>query len=263
MIPKIQLPPRPSPAQQRPTSKHRLSLGKPVSLKEIRSSSVGNAPSKEDQVGIQVLTNMFSFYISIFMQFSDDVMDVKRRHSKSTNGHIRSSSLSNGRDRLSLYAPSYSASEESCSEKSREEISELMTHSLITTTSTTSNNNDKLARNRKPLVLKSAEKKARKVKFYRNGDRFFKGVTLAVSAERYRTFDSLLSELNRLVGDRVNLHQGVRIIFTTDGCKINTIDELQVEQRLVFLLYFWLFTNSSLHLSIGWRKLCVCVKRTV
>ncbi|EFX77430.1 hypothetical protein DAPPUDRAFT_305787 [Daphnia pulex] len=101
-----------------------------------------------------------------------------------------------------------------------------MTHSLITTTGA-SNNNDKLAKNRKPLALKSAEKKARKVKFYRNGDRFFKGVTLAVSTEKYRTFDSLLSELNRLVGDRVNLHQGVRIIFTTDGSKINTIEELQ------------------------------------
>uniref|UniRef100_A0A0N7ZVQ9 non-specific serine/threonine protein kinase n=1 Tax=Daphnia magna TaxID=35525 RepID=A0A0N7ZVQ9_9CRUS len=207
MIPKIQLPPRPSTAQLRPANKHRLSLGKPVSLKEIRSSSVGNAPVKEDQ-------------------FSNESMEVKRRNSKGTNGHIRSSSLSNGRDRLSLYAPSYSASEESCSEKSREEISELMTHSLITTTGA-SNNNDKLAKNRKPLALKSAEKKARKVKFYRNGDRFFKGVTLAVSAEKYRTFDSLLSELNRLVGDRVNLHQGVRFIFTTDGSKINTIDELQ------------------------------------
>lgn len=102
-----------------------------------------------------------------------------------------------------------------------------MTHSLITTTGA-SNNNDKLVKNRKPLALKSAEKKARKVKFYRNGDRFFKGVTLAVSTEKYRTFDSLLSELNRLVGDRVNLHQGVRIIFTTDGSKINTIEELQV-----------------------------------
>lgn len=167
--------------------------------------------------------------VKYFFQFSDEVIDVKRRHSKNTNGHVRSSSLSNGRDRLSLYAPSYSASEESCSEKSREEISELMTHSLITTS--TSNNNDKLARNRKPLVLKSAEKKARKVKFYRNGDRFFKGVTMAVSAERYRTFDSLLSELNRLVGDRVNLHQGVRFIFTTDGIKINAIDELQVRHE--------------------------------
>ena len=90
------------------------------------------------------------------------------------------------------------------------------------------NNNDRLIRNRKPLVQKSAEKKARKVKFYRNGDRFFKGVTLAVSAERYRTFDALVCELNRLVGDRVNLHQGVRVLFTLDGNKISTVDELQV-----------------------------------
>lgn len=156
---------------------------------------------------------------------------MKRRPAKATNGHVRSSSLSNGRDRLSLYAPSCSASEESCSEKSREELSELMTHSLTTITGSAGsvgNNNDRLVRNRKPLVLKSAEKKARKVKFYRNGDRFFKGVTLAVSSERYRTFDALLSELNRLVGDRVNLHQGVRIIFTLDANKIAAIDELQV-----------------------------------
>lgn len=100
-----------------------------------------------------------------------------------------------------------------------------MTHSLV---SVTNLNSERLARNRKPLVLKSAEKKARKVRFYRNGDRFFKGVTLAVSAERYRTFDALLSELNRLVGDRVNLHQGVRLLFTLEGEKIATIDELQV-----------------------------------
>ena len=172
-------------------------------------------------------------------------MEVKRRNSKGINGHIRSSSLSNGRDRLSLYAPSYSASEESCSEKSREEISELMTHSLITTTGA-SNNNDKLAKNRKPLALKSAEKKARKVKFYRNGDRFFKGVTLAVSTEKYRTFDSLLSELNRLVGDRVNLHQGVRIIFTTDGSKINTIEELQVRCPFSLVGFYFIFIRLFL-----------------
>ena len=105
----------------------------------------------------------------------------------------------------------------------RNDAGDLMSHSL-----TMGNNNDRLIRNRKPLVQKSAEKKARKVKFYRNGDRFFKGVTLAVSAERYRTFDALVCELNRLVGDRVNLHQGVRVLFALDGNKISTVDELQV-----------------------------------
>ena len=154
-------------------------------------------------------------------QINEDLLQVKRRNGKSngSNGHVRSSSLSNGRDRLSLYAPSLI--DESIME--RNDAGDLMSHSL-----TMGNNNDRLIRNRKPLVQKSAEKKARKVKFYRNGDRFFKGVTLAVSAERYRTFDALVCELNRLVGDRVNLHQGVRVLFTLDGNKISTVDELQV-----------------------------------
>ena len=72
------------------------------------------------------------------------------------------------------------------------------------------------------------------VRFYRNGDRFFKGVTLAVSAERYRTFDALLAELNRLVGDRANLHQGVRILFALDGSKIAAVDQLQVRGHRQF-----------------------------
>ena len=61
MIPKIQmhLPPKPAAAQQphqrsAPTNKHRLSLGsRPVSAKEMRSSSVGYPPVvKEDQVRV-------------------------------------------------------------------------------------------------------------------------------------------------------------------------------------------------------------------
>jgi len=183
-------------------NRHRHSLGKPVSVKEIRSCSAGHAPVVKEN------------------QMNNELLEVKRRIGKSSNGHIRSSSLSNGRDRLSLYTPSPSAGDEGYTgDKNREEMSDNMTHSLI-------NNNEKLIKNRKPLVLKSAEKKARKVKFYRNGDRFFKGVTLAISSERYRTFDALLSELNRLVGDRVSLHHGVRIIFNVEGVKINSVDEL-------------------------------------
>ena len=159
----------------------------------------------------------------------NELLEVKRRIGKSSNGHIRSSSLSNGRDRLSLYTPGDET------DKSREEVSDNMTHSLI-------NNNEKLIKNRKPLVVKSAEKKARKVKFYRNGDRFFKGVTLAISSERYRTFDALLSELNRLVGDRASLHHGVRIIFNVDGVKINSVDELLVI-TYTFIIYILNFTN--------------------
>ena len=45
------------------------------------------------------------------------------------------------------------------------------------------------------LIRLASEKRARKVRFYRNGDRFFKGMVYAVSTERFRTFESLLSSL--------------------------------------------------------------------
>lgn len=72
------------------------------------------------------------------------------------------------------------------------------------------------------------EKKAKKVRFYRNGDRYFKGIVYAVASDRFRTFDSLLADLTRSLSDHINLPQGVRFIFTIDGMrKISTLDELE------------------------------------
>ncbi|XP_037543626.1 neuronal migration protein doublecortin-like [Nematolebias whitei] len=72
------------------------------------------------------------------------------------------------------------------------------------------------------------EKKAKKVRFYRNGDRYFKGIVYAVANDRFRTFDALLADLTRLLSDHINLPQGVRFIFTIDGSrKISTLDELE------------------------------------
>ncbi|XP_042558999.1 serine/threonine-protein kinase DCLK2 isoform X5 [Clupea harengus] len=73
----------------------------------------------------------------------------------------------------------------------------------------------------------STEKKAKKVRFYRNGDKYFKGVVYAVSNDRFRSLDGLLMELTRSLSDNVNLPQGVRSIFTVDGTKkITTLEEL-------------------------------------
>lgn len=70
------------------------------------------------------------------------------------------------------------------------------------------------------IMRSSDEKKARKVRFYRNGDRFFKGIVYAVSAERFRTLDSLLVDLtDSPICDRNILPNGVRHIFTLDGSK--------------------------------------------
>ncbi|CAK6953759.1 hypothetical protein PFLUV_G00192790 [Scomber scombrus] len=78
------------------------------------------------------------------------------------------------------------------------------------------------------------EKKAKKVRFYRNGDRYFKGIVYAVANDRFRTFDALLADLTRSLSDHINLPQGVRFIFTVDGLnKISTLEELEEGESYV------------------------------
>ncbi|XP_029374424.1 serine/threonine-protein kinase DCLK1a isoform X3 [Echeneis naucrates] len=77
------------------------------------------------------------------------------------------------------------------------------------------------------LKTLSAEKRAKKVRFYRNGDRYFNGIVYAISTDRFRTFDALLADLTRSLSDNVNLPQGVRTIYTLDGSrKVTSIDQL-------------------------------------
>ncbi|XP_069022892.1 serine/threonine-protein kinase DCLK2 isoform X2 [Embiotoca jacksoni] len=73
----------------------------------------------------------------------------------------------------------------------------------------------------------TSEKKARKVRFYRNGDKYFKGLVYAVSNDRFRSLDALLMELTRSLSDNVSLPQGVRMLYTLDGgTRITGLDEL-------------------------------------
>lgn len=77
------------------------------------------------------------------------------------------------------------------------------------------------------LKTLTEEKRAKKVRFYRNGDRYFNGIVYAISTDRFRTFDALLADLTRSLSDNVNLPQGVRTIYTLDGTKkISAIDQL-------------------------------------
>ncbi|XP_029304691.1 serine/threonine-protein kinase DCLK1a isoform X4 [Cottoperca gobio] len=77
------------------------------------------------------------------------------------------------------------------------------------------------------LKTLTTEKRAKKVRFYRNGDRYFNGIVYAISTDRFRTFDALLADLTRSLSDNVNLPQGVRTIYTLDGCKkITNIEQL-------------------------------------
>ncbi|XP_077400132.1 serine/threonine-protein kinase DCLK2-like [Vanacampus margaritifer] len=77
------------------------------------------------------------------------------------------------------------------------------------------------------LQALTLEKRAKKVRFYRNGDRSFKGLVYAVSSDRFRSYDGLLMELTRSLADNLHLPQGVRTIYTIDGAKkISSMDEL-------------------------------------
>ncbi|XP_048836126.1 serine/threonine-protein kinase DCLK1b isoform X3 [Brienomyrus brachyistius] len=77
------------------------------------------------------------------------------------------------------------------------------------------------------LQALSSEKKAKKVRFYRNGDRYFKGIVYAISPDRFRSFEALLADLTRSLSDNVNLPQGVRTIYSIDGSrKMSSMDQL-------------------------------------
>jgi len=77
---------------------------------------------------------------------------------------------------------------------------------------------------RHSIINISADKRARKVKFYINGDKFFKGAVIAVNNEKYRTFDKLLEHMTKIMCNQVTLPNGVRFIFSLEGKIVSDID---------------------------------------
>lgn len=88
---------------------------------------------------------------------------------------------------------------------------------------------------RHSILKVSDDKRAKKVRFYRNGDRFFKGMVYAVSPERFRTFESLMANLTESpVGDKSVLPHGVRHIFSLDGSKkVTKLEQLEEGESYV------------------------------
>lgn len=64
-------------------------------------------------------------------------------------------------------------------------------------------------------------RKAHRIKFYRNGDRFYPGITIPVSNERYRSFESLYEDLTRLLEENVKIPGAVRAIYNMSGKKVS------------------------------------------
>lgn len=79
--------------------------------------------------------------------------------------------------------------------------------------------------NRTSLLRRNQSLSAKQIRFYRNGDRFFSGLKLAVSPERYKEFDALLAELS----NKLDLSTGaVRYVFNAEtGQMITDVNELQ------------------------------------
>ncbi|KAK0078659.1 hypothetical protein PV325_002224 [Microctonus aethiopoides] len=76
-------------------------------------------------------------------------------------------------------------------------------------------------------VRTPSSKKAKRCRFFRNGDKFYTGVVMAVTPERYRSFDSLATDLTRALIPSVTLPNGVRVIYSIDGKKVQSINELE------------------------------------
>jgi len=88
---------------------------------------------------------------------------------------------------------------------------------------------------------------AKQIRFYRNGDRYFSGLKLAVSPERYKEFDSLLAELS----EKVNLSTGaVRFIFNAEDNSIIT----DISQLYNGISYVCSSTNTFRQLEGGYGK---------
>ncbi|XP_037957628.1 serine/threonine-protein kinase GL21140 isoform X2 [Teleopsis dalmanni] len=80
---------------------------------------------------------------------------------------------------------------------------------------------------------RTSTRKARRIKFYRNGDRFYSGITIPVSNERYRSFESLFEDITRLLEDNVKIPGAVRTIYTMCGKKVTSLEELEDGQSYV------------------------------
>ena len=93
------------------------------------------------------------------------------------------------------------------------------------------NGGDKLNSHRASLIQVSSCRQARKVRFFINGDKFFKGAVIAVNNEKFRTFDKLLEHLTRIMCTQVTLPNGVRSIYNLEGRLMSIVDEIQVRKK--------------------------------
>ncbi|XP_020626240.1 echinoderm microtubule-associated protein-like 1 [Orbicella faveolata] len=63
----------------------------------------------------------------------------------------------------------------------------------------------------------------KRVTFYRNGDKHFKGVEMVVTRQRYRSFETIVEDLSKAIP----LPYGVRNVFSPGGSAVTSIGQLE------------------------------------
>ena len=77
-------------------------------------------------------------------------------------------------------------------------------------------------------------RRPRKIRFFANGNRYFKGKKFNITPHRYLSFNDLLGDLTGKLPGNVQLPYGVRQIFTpVTGRRVRDIEELQDGQSYV------------------------------
>ena len=88
----------------------------------------------------------------------------------------------------------------------------------------------------RPSSTQSRTSKAKRIRFYHNGNKFFNGVVVPVASERYRSFESLTTELTSLLMKSVTLPSGVRTIYSMDGRKVCNLNINLLGECSAFML---------------------------
>lgn len=80
----------------------------------------------------------------------------------------------------------------------------------------------------RPFRSLTSTKKAKRIKFYRNGDQYYKGMMYALHTDRVRSMKPLMEDLARTMGDSQYLPNGIRHIFTVDGqFRVTEVDQFE------------------------------------
>ena len=113
--------------------------------------------------------------------------------------------------------------------------------------STLSRSNSARSGSRTSLIRRNQSISAKQITFYRNGDKYFGGLKLAVSTERYKEFDSLLAELSV----KLDLPSGaVRFVFNAEDCSLIT----DISQLQYGVSYVCCSSNTFRQLDEGYGK---------